>query len=39
MNNEFTNINHEISNITSNLTSMEDWQHNLQTNLFNKYGN
>jgi hypothetical protein len=37
VNNEFTNINHEIFNITSNLIRMVDWQHNLQTNWVNKY--
>jgi hypothetical protein len=39
VNNEFTNINNEISTIKGNLTRMEDWQHNLQTNWVNKYEN
>jgi hypothetical protein len=39
VNNEFANINNEISTIKDNLTCMEDWQHNLQTNWVNKYGN
>jgi hypothetical protein len=39
VNNEFTNINNEIFTLKGNLTRMEDWQHNLQTNLVNKYEN
>jgi hypothetical protein len=39
VNNEFANINNENSTLKGNLTRMEDWQHNLQTNWVNKYGN
>jgi hypothetical protein len=39
VNNEFANINNEISTLKGNLTRMEDCQHNFQTNLVNKYGN
>jgi hypothetical protein len=39
VNNEFTNINNEISTLKGNLICIEDWQHNLQTNWVNKNGN
>jgi hypothetical protein len=38
VNNDFASINNEISVLQENLTRMEDWQHNLQTNWVNKYG-
>jgi hypothetical protein len=38
VNNEFLNINNEIVVLKGNLTRMEDWQHNIQTNWVNKYG-
>jgi hypothetical protein len=39
VNNKFANINNEIFTIKVNLTRMEDWQYNLQTNWVNKYEN
>jgi hypothetical protein len=38
VNNEFSNINNKIFILKGNLTRMDDWQHNLQTNWVNKYG-
>jgi hypothetical protein len=38
MNNDFASINNEMSVLQGNLTRMEDWQLNLQTNWVNKYG-